>query len=234
MATRSFLKKNNFKKFKEKFESTSFFTGSELHVEKAQAFSQAMSDFLLAELKQFEGWEESCPIALGSWARNEICPNSDIDLLFCGPEDVVFKLVSQLQENNFLIRYRVPENKEDWTQGVAGFDILALLNAQALTDEGQQVLKEQQDAILNSNSQVLRQIFKEMINERKERAQRYDSVSNYLEPNIKYGPGALRDLYQALMITRLFAAKFTEHNEVIKYLTKDALTFLWYLGLISG
>ncbi len=54
--------------------------------------------------------------------------------------------------------------------------------------------------------------------ERKKRAQRFDSITNYLEPNIKFGPGGLRDLEQGLQIYELFAEKFTHPGHALNVL----------------
>ncbi len=81
-------------------------------------------------------WQECHPIILGSWARGELSPKSDIDVLFCGDEEKVKKFVDQVQEHGLKLRYRMPYNPEDWTENVEAFDILALLKARPWTPEG--------------------------------------------------------------------------------------------------
>ena len=61
-------------------------------------FSRWMGEKLFESLTQVEDWELSEPIALGSWARDELSPRSDIDLLFVGEEIYVKKVVQHFQE----------------------------------------------------------------------------------------------------------------------------------------
>ena len=62
-----------------------------------EVFSRALQDHLLlrfasSSLAGSDGeiakaWKAALPIALGSWARDELCPRSDVDLLFVGDVD---------------------------------------------------------------------------------------------------------------------------------------------------
>ena len=87
-------------------------------------------DSLLKLFESLPAWREARPVRLGSWARDELCPKSDIDLLFFGPEASTQKFVGEVQKLGLKIRARVPLSKEDWTVGVESFDIMALLLAQ--------------------------------------------------------------------------------------------------------
>ncbi len=173
----------------------------------SKAFSNWLGLKLEDVIKSFPDWKETGPILLGSWARGEICLKSDIDLLFCGQEEKVIKLVSYLNEQGYKIRYRMPQDMQDWTQGVEAFDVLSLLKARPLTAEAATKLSEQQQKILLKRSYFAKVILKEVIKERKIRANRFDSITSFLEPNIKYGPGGLRDIEQALQIYELFSDK---------------------------
>ncbi|MFS4459880.1 HD domain-containing protein [Bdellovibrio sp. HCB2-146] len=194
-------------------------------VRKISVFSsQSFSHWLEAELEErmqsHPEWKEIHPILLGSWARGELAPKSDIDLLFCGDEALVKSFVDKVQEQGLKLRYRVPQDPQDWTVGVEAFDVLALLKARPLTAEGAKKLYEQQRRIWSKKKTLRTQLLKAVKKERSERASRYDSITNYLEPNIKYGPGSLRDLEQGLQIYDLFAEKFVNPAhalDVLKY-----------------
>lgn len=182
--------------------------------------SSWLSDKIEKLFESYPEWKKSHPILLGSWARGEICPRSDIDLIFCGPEAEVKILTDHLQERGLKIRYRMPQDFSDWTVNVEPFDVLALLKAKPLTSEGAKLLFEQQKKIWSQKKKLRQVILKAVVQERKTRSQRYDSITNYLEPNIKYGPGGLRDLEQGLQIYELFAEKFTNPGyalNVLKY-----------------
>ncbi|MEK2645463.1 HD domain-containing protein [Bdellovibrio sp. BCCA] len=168
--------------------------------------------------KSSKDWEDCHPVILGSWAREELSPKSDIDVLFCGDEEKVKKFVDAVQERGLKLRYRMPHNPEDWTENVEAFDILALLKARPWTPEAAKKLFEQQKKIWAKKKHYRRILLKAVKDERKNRAKRFDSITNYLEPNIKYGPGGLRDLEQGLQIYELFAEKFTHPGHALNVL----------------
>lgn len=180
--------------------------------------SSWMSDRIEEIFERCPEWKKSQPILLGSWARGEICPRSDIDLIFCGEEKDVRKVVDHLQEQGLKIRYRMPKDFSDWTINVDPFDVLALLKAKPLTPEGAKLLFAQQKKIWGQKKKLRQVLLKAVIKERETRAVRYDSITNYLEPNIKYGPGGLRDLEQGLQIYELFAEKFINPGHALNIL----------------
>lgn len=172
-----------------------------------QPFSEWLGEIALKKYSKLEGWYDAQPIALGSWARGELCPSSDIDLLFIGQPSAIGQIVTHCHEQGWEFRYRVPLNLEDWTLGVHAFDILALFHARALTAESERALRDQQELLINRGPLLTRKIIKEMNEDRKKRKLRYDSMSNFLEPNIKFGPGGLRDLQQIFSTLTLFSTR---------------------------
>lgn len=179
-------------------------------------------------------WEDAEPISLGSWSRREICAKSDVDLLFAGPESAVREWMSAAQAAGLKVRSRVPENPKDWTQGVLPFDVLALLHARPLTQTSRAKLEAQQ---LQARPAWRARILKAIKAERLERRKRLDGISNYLEPNIKFGAGGLRDIEQALAIQDLFREKFSEDGYVSRVLTQvksELLLLRQWLHLKGG
>ncbi len=193
----------------------------------AESLSQWLGARLEEKMESFPHWKELHPILLGSWARTELAPKSDIDLLFCGDEKKVKIFIDKVQEQGLKLRYRMPQDMQDWTQGVEAFDILALLKAKPLTSEGAKKLFEQQRLVWVKQSQYRKSLLQAIKKERGDRAKRFDSITNYLEPNIKFGPGGLRDLEQGLQIYELFAEKFVNPAhalDVLNYYRQYLLT----------
>lgn len=186
-------------------------------------FSYWLEQKLLQGLSSHPEWEELGAVALGSWARGELCPRSDVDILFTGNEDRAFAFTSRLSEEGICLRYRVPEDFEDWTVGVEPFDILAVLQGRALHSSAEKSLQQQKEIIRKRGRAFVAKLMQAMREERKARSKRYDSISNYLEPNLKYGPGGLRDLQQALYVHQLSPHKF--NTQVSEYSLK---TFVKY------
>ena len=210
MAKRTFLTPDELAKAQVQFQvpdkSLSDVEGAEVpHVGKS--FSNWLSERLLRRFEALKGWQAAEPIAMGSWARDELCPSSDIDLLFVGEVQEAERVVKQAQDLNLKIRHRMPEDPSDWTQGVDAFDVLALMGAKAFHPRAEAKLQVQQKMVASQGEGFRRDILKVILGERKQRNIRYDSISNFLEPNIKYGAGGLRDLQQALHVFHLFPEK---------------------------
>ncbi|MEN0058691.1 MAG: HD domain-containing protein [Bdellovibrio sp.] len=184
----------------------------------AESFSSWLGAQLEEQCKSYPEWDACQPVILGSWGRGELCPKSDVDVLFCGDEESVRLFTDRMHERGLKLRYRMPQNLEDWTENVEAFDILALLKARPCTPEAARKLHEQQKKIWTRKNHFRRTLLKAVRDERRARALRYDSITNYLEPNIKYGPGGLRDLEQGLQIYELFAEKFTHPGHALNVL----------------
>ena len=116
------------------------------------------------------------------------------------------------------VRYRMPVNPQDWTEGVESFDILALWKAKPLSSAAASKLLLQQKLLWEKKKQLRSKLFKDLFKERRQREARYNSISNYLEPNLKYGPGGLRDIEQALQVYDLYSEKFQNPAHAISVL----------------
>lgn len=171
----------------------------------AQSFSLWLGQELLQEFCKDPSWLAAQPLLLGSWARGELTPGSDLDVLFVGDEKAVSKTMKSLQERGIKIRARTPLNSEDWEEGVQIYDVLALFKAKPLTQIGAQKLFIVQKNLWSRRKKLRKSFLKGLSDERKERFARYNSISNYLEPHLKMGPGGLRDIEQALQVLELFS-----------------------------
>lgn len=187
----------------------------------AEKISLFLEGKLLDKLQNHPLWSEVLPIALGSLSRHELCMKSDLDLLFVGPEDKVLEFVQFFDKQGIKLRYRVPEDPKDWTVGVKPFDVLALSQAVPLTATSTDKLLQQKQMIFKKGASFLSSLRKAMEDEKKLRSKRHDSISNFLEPNIKYGAGGLRDAEQALTLMQLEADKFIAADKIKKKLMKS-------------
>jgi [protein-PII] uridylyltransferase len=180
---------------------------------------------LLKKLNELGDWQGCQPILLGSWARQELCPLSDLDVIFLGPDQKVLGFVEKVQEAGLRIRYRVPKDPKDWTVGVEPFDILALFGARALAKEGEEQLSLQRQSLQKNFKKIRKTLLRAVLVERKRRQKRLDSITNFLEPHIKYTPGGIRDIEQALALLQLYPEKTagTEHALQILHFYKDFL-----------
>jgi [protein-PII] uridylyltransferase len=155
-------------------------------------------------------WIEALPIALGSWARRELTPKSDLDILFAGSEVAAAAITKAAMEAGLGIRSRIPEDRADWSVGVEMFDVLALLTARPLVEGAHSLLSEQVQKLEAGLRSKRLKILTALRRERDDRQERSNSVAGFLEPNLKYGPGGLRDLQQALQLRSIFPLRFED------------------------
>lgn len=155
-------------------------------------------------------WLEALPIALGSWARRELTPKSDLDILFAGSDRAAAIVTKAAMEAGISIRSRIPEDHADWSAGVEMFDVLALMTARPLVEDATALLTKQVRKVeAGLRSQRLK-ILATLRRERDDRQERSNSVAGFLEPNLKYGPGGLRDLQQARQLRAIFPLRFED------------------------
>ncbi len=180
----------------------------------AQDFSSWLALNIEARLRGSTSWKNSHPIAIGSWGRGELCPLSDLDVFLCGDEDSVTKLLDDTAKMGLELKYRFPKNKQDWSEGGNVFETNALFWARPFTREAAMALQEQKTRVYKDRKNFRKQLLKEFMLERTRRNQRHDSMTNYLEPQLKFGSGGLRDVQQALMIWFWYHEKFQGHAEI--------------------
>src|SRR5689334_20334433 len=133
-------------------------------------FSRWLEARLLTRLQRYGDFAALKPILLGSWSRHELCPKSDIDMLFAGDEAKIHEFTSNAFKDGLKLRARTPENRADWTVGVDPFDVLALQAARAFDKEGEAELAAQQKPA----TKVRKTILKSIRLEREERRKRQD------------------------------------------------------------
>jgi [protein-PII] uridylyltransferase len=197
----------------------------------SQAFSDWLSESILKRLQECPHWLSAMPIAIGSWGRGELAPTSDLDVIFCGPEDDVTLFLEEIKERGIDLKYRYPKNKVDWSEandgrGATIFEINALFAARPFTEEAKVALELQKQRVLKNKKSFRKKLLKEFMLERGRRNQRYDSITNYLEPQIKFGPGGLRDIQQALMIAEWYGEFLEPVGEIINSLEQIKGYFL--------
>ncbi len=242
MATKSFLKDDELLQSSTALKPPGFIiSGDEAQSSRLRPdeFSKWLQYRLLKRLSEHPSWRAAGPIALGSWSRDELSPKSDVDLLFVGNEDDVLKLTTDFSKQGLKLRYRMPEDPSDWTIGVEPFDILALITAVPLTNEVSTELEKQKEKLRANWKAIRKAIVKAMAVEREARNERYDSITSYLEPNLKYGSGGLRDLEQALALKTLFPERFETAEQahafaVLSYYKKFFLLVRQKLHLSQG
>jgi [protein-PII] uridylyltransferase len=175
----------------------------------ARELSAAMDEIVcliaeesVAELGEAARGQIWCVVALGGWGRGELCPASDLDLLLLHrrQSETVEKLARGLFYPLWDAQLDVGHGVRTVAQclSVSTLDLAsrtALLDARLIA--GQPVLAEE------LRRGILKQLrrgqgegfFRALANEREERHRRFSADACRLEPNLKDGPGGLRDVH---------------------------------------
>ncbi|GIW47455.1 MAG: bifunctional uridylyltransferase/uridylyl-removing enzyme [Deltaproteobacteria bacterium] len=163
-------------------------------------------------------------VAIGGYGRSELCPYSDIDLLFLylpGREslakEVVEGLLYVLWDLNLDIGYSVRDMDEcmDIARGEDTTILTSLLDGRFLFGD-KSVYEEFDRRLFKGLLPVISEKFIERkLEENRLRIERFGRSVYLLEPHVKEGEGGLRDIHMALWISK---AKFKvrDFEEILK------------------
>lgn len=146
-------------------------------------------------------------LATGGYGRGELCPYSDVDILFLrrpssvSLEDIVNEILTLLWDSRFQVGHSVrtiPEcislGRKDLSARTAMLEGRYLAGSHALYGDFQQAFRKQ--VIEKAVDAFIRQ----RIEWRDQRYKRHENLVTLLEPNVKEGVGGLRDYHLALWL----------------------------------
>lgn len=197
MAAKTFLSEKQLAEYAESFKKFDL----KKWQQETQKISAQVSAWAAQQLKRGPDFEETRPIFLGSMGREELCPYSDLDLLFLGEEKYVKAWMTWAQENGLKVRARMPQNQEDWSEGVEAFDVISLMDGRALHEEDQTLIEQQKKSL---KKKWKTKVLKAIQEDRQARQKRFGFWPGALEPHLKYGRGGLRDGQQVRSLKHFF------------------------------
>ena len=176
-------------------------------------------DLLIQRLAQMvgtkNGWVEGsfqvAVVALGGYGRQELAPQSDIDLLFLygrsdadNAETLNQEILYSLWDAGFQVGHSVRSlnecisaAKEDEVTRNALLDARLLWGSAEIFENLKQKLEE---SVITKNR---RAILDGLVQERRVRYEKFGAVPCLQEPNIKESAGGLRDLHSLLWVARI-------------------------------
>jgi [protein-PII] uridylyltransferase len=148
-------------------------------------------------------------IATGGYGRGEVYPHSDIDILLCVEDDLsadteqqVGRFFSLLWDAGFKIGHAVrsiPQSIEAGKQDVSTFT--SLLEIRLLAGE-EGVFTSLKLAMQSPEVYNAADFFEAKRNEQRQRHAKFHNTADNLEPNLKEGPGGLRDFHTLSWLAR--------------------------------
>ena len=146
--------------------------------------------------------DESCSlVAVGGYGRSELLPGSDIDLMILladkpdkALQDQLSRFITFLWDIGLDVGHSVRTIEDCIEQGKADITVITNMIESRLICGGKTLYENFQHAIGPANMWPSRQFFAAKLQERHDRHLRYNDTAYNLEPNIKEGPGGLRDI----------------------------------------
>lgn len=218
----------------------SFLAGGDIHA-LLMSRSDAL-DALIVDTLQLSPDFPCCVIATGGYGRREMFPHSDIDLLFLHPqqggaesEHVFNALLYALWDRGFSVGHAQRSVEETLALARADIAILTpLIDARFLTGDPSlfsRLMEGLKDHLTRGGGTFI----EAKLAERDARHLRFGDSRYVLEPNVKEGKGALRDLQTLWWLARA-AYSVNDIKELVdsKLLTREdyhafdqARRFLW-------
>jgi [protein-PII] uridylyltransferase len=192
-------------------------------------------------------------VAVGGYGRGELHPHSDVDLLVLVPAPLaetqrasVELLVSFLWDIGLEVGHSVRTIAECAEESAADVGVMTtLLEARRLAGSEEQVAA-MRTALAPDRVWPVREFFEAKVREQQERRLKANDTAYNLEPNVKAGPGGLRDIQTiAWVAKRQFGAESLDELVTHGFLTpselrrlKQAQAMLWKvrfgLHVLSG
>jgi [protein-PII] uridylyltransferase len=196
-----------------------------------------------------EAWRTHCAaapswalVAVGGYGRGELHPASDVDILLLVPQPpdavasgVVEKLVTFLWDIGLEVGHSVRTVAECREQCIGDVSVMTtLLEARLLAGNAAQ-LAAMREALAPDRLWPVKQFFEAKVREQTQRHLKANDTAYNLEPNVKTGPGGLRDIQTiAWVAKRHFGTDSLDGLATHGFLTqaelrrlKQARAFLW-------
>ena len=194
-------------------------------------------------------WRKHCAaqeswalVAVGGYGRGELHPASDIDILLLVPQApdgsgsaAVERLVAFLWDIGLEVGHSVRTVAECAEESVGNVSVMTTLLESRLLAGSPALLPAMRTALGPERIWPVKQFFEAKVHEQTERHLKANDTAYNLEPNVKTGPGGLRDIQTiAWVAKRHFGADSLDGLVTHGFLTeaelrrlKQAQAFLW-------
>ncbi len=215
-------------------------TTSGLKVAKARSdtIDHLLQHLYRYNLRRFEKENAKLPfptgiVALGGYGRTELCPGSDVDIMFLYPEKIRSKILPLFQEVftesvlyilwdlKFKVGHSTRTIKQTMEEAKADVHSKNSMLESRLVAGSKNLFQVWQQAYRNFCKKNAHQYVLQRLSQQQKRRQKHGGVVFIQEPDIKNGPGGLRD-YQNLLWMSLIKLNTASLNELVEhgYLSK--------------
>ncbi|HEX7027685.1 MAG TPA: [protein-PII] uridylyltransferase [Gammaproteobacteria bacterium] len=173
-------------------------------------------------------------IAVGGYGRGELHPKSDIDLMILVDGDILDKrqadieaFITLLWDLKLEIGHSVRTCGDCAKEAAVDVTVVTNLMESRLLAGSERLFEHMLSVIAESRIWSKEDFFKAKLAEQEQRHRKFDETAYRLEPNIKEGPGGLRDIQTIFWVAkRYFDAARLEDLTSLGFLTRQELDSL--------
>jgi [protein-PII] uridylyltransferase len=181
-------------------------------------------------------------VAVGGYGRGELHPCSDIDLLLLVPARLepaggalVEQLIAFLWDIGLEVGHSVRTVEECAQESAADVGVMTTLLEARLLSGNAELLAQMRVALSAERVWPVKEFFEAKVREQAQRHLKFNDTAYNLEPNVKTGPGGLRDIQTiAWVAKRHFGADTLDELAKLGFMSpgelrrlKQAQAFLW-------
>ncbi len=161
-------------------------------------------------------------VAAGGYGRGELHPHSDVDLLILLDDDIgqsiprseIESFVQLLWDAGFYLGHSVRTVRQCGEESREDVVTVTTLMESRLLAGSESLLDQMHKAISTDELWPAREFFEAKFEEQKQRHARFHETAYNLEPNIKEGPGGLRDIQMISWVAKRHFGSHTLHGLV--------------------
>ncbi len=175
--------------------------------------TEAVDDIVRGRFEEsFAGMGGVAAVAVGGYGREELFPFSDVDLLllFGGMREAerhqerIAKLIASLWDSKLQVSHSVRTPKDCTSLAHDNTDLhISLLDARFVAGDGGFVAALRERLLPKFYLREQRFLLRSLVQKARHRHQSFEDTLYHLEPNIKEGPGGLRDYHLACWVAQL-------------------------------
>lgn len=188
---------------------------------QTQDLAQKLGDIFLSEFSRDSRFLQGDPVLLGSWARGQMSPKSDLDLGFWTGGESTESFIRELQMTRLPIRARILTSQDILTWPLP--EQMAFLEHRALTERAAAESLRERERLTGASLAEKKKWIRILKEERDQRHARGFEFENVLEPHLKTGRGGLRDIQQAFHLFNLMPDLWQD-----EHFRKLMQTCLWF------
>lgn len=178
--------------------------------------------------------DKTALIAVGGYGRGELHPKSDIDLMILVDSDILAKrqadieaFITLLWDLKLEIGHSVRTCEDCAKEAAVDVTVVTNLMESRLLVGSETLFERMRAVIAESRIWSKEDFFKAKLAEQEQRHHKFDETAYRLEPNIKEGPGGLRDIQTIFWVAkRYFDAERLEDLTRLGFLTREELDSL--------